>query len=51
MVGDGHTMRVAAQILEDIFGAAEGRFRVYDPVLSEQGPEPGSEDLRLRELC
>ena len=51
MVGDGHAMGVAAQILEDIFGAAEGWFRVDDPVFSEQWPEPGSEDLRLREQC
>jgi len=51
MVGDGHAVGVAARILEDIFGAAEGRFGVDDPVLSEQWPEPGSEDLRLGERC
>ena len=49
MVGDGHAMGVAAQILEHIFGAAEGRFGVDDPVLSEQWSQPGSEDLGLRE--
>jgi hypothetical protein len=49
MIGDGHAMGVAAQILEHIFGAAEGRFGVDDPVLSEQWPQPGSEDLGLRE--
>jgi hypothetical protein len=49
MVGDGHAMGVAAQVLEHIVGAAEGWFGVNDPVFSEQWPEPGSEDFGLRE--
>jgi len=49
MVRDGEAMGVTAEILEYIFGAAEGWFGVDDPVLSEQRPEPGSEDLGLRE--
>ncbi len=36
MIGDGHAMGVAAQILEHILGATEGWFRVHHPVLSEQ---------------
>src|SRR5208282_564722 len=48
-VGDGHTMGVTAEILEHIVGTAEGWFGVDDPVFSEQWPEPGSEDLGLRE--
>jgi hypothetical protein len=36
MVGDGHAMGVAAQILEHIFGATEGRFGVDHPILSEE---------------
>ena len=51
MVGDGHAMGVAAEILEHIFGAAEGWLGVDDPVFSEQKPEPGSEDFRWREPC
>ena len=47
MVGDGHAMGVAAQILEHILGAAKGWFRVDHPVFSEQGPQPGGEDFRL----
>jgi len=35
MIGDGHAMGVAAQILEHILGATEGWFRVHHPVLSE----------------
>src|SRR6266404_886073 len=36
MIGDGHAMGVAAQILEHILGATERWFRVHHPVLSEQ---------------
>jgi hypothetical protein len=49
MVGDGHAMGVAAEILQHIFGAAEGAFQVNHPVFSKQWPEPSSEDLRLGE--
>src|SRR6267378_5453882 len=38
MIRDGHAMGVAAQILEHIFRATEGWFRVHHPVLSEQRP-------------
>jgi hypothetical protein len=47
MVGDGHAMGVAAQILEHVFGATEGWFAVDHPVLVEQWSEPGSEGLGL----
>ena len=49
MVGDGYAMGIAAEILEHIFGAAEGRFGVDDPIFPEQRSEPGSEDFGLRE--
>jgi hypothetical protein len=49
MVGDGHAMGVAAEILQHIFGAAKGTFQVDDPVLSKQWPEPSSEDLGFGE--
>jgi hypothetical protein len=49
MVGDGHAMGIAAEVVEHIFGAAEGWFGIDDPVFSEQGSEPGSEDFGLRE--
>src|SRR3974377_1010529 len=51
MVGDGHAMGVAAQILEHIFGTTEGRFRVDHPVLSEQQAQPGSKGFALGERC
>ena len=49
MVGDGHTMSVAAQILQHIFWAAEGTFQVDHPVLSKQRPQPGGKDFGLSE--
>src|SRR5205814_1888415 len=49
MVGDGHTMSVAAQILQHIFGTTKGTFQVHHPVLSVEWPQPGSEDLGLGE--
>ena len=47
MVGDGHAMRVAAEILQYIGGATEGAFQVHDPVLPIEWPQPGGEDLGL----
>src|SRR3974390_1133756 len=48
MVGDGDAVGVAAQILEHILGASEGRLAVDHPVVSVvEGPQPGSEDLGL----
>src|SRR5258708_15066353 len=49
MVGDGHAMGVAAEILQHILGATEGTSQVDDPVLSKQRPEPSSEDLGFGE--
>jgi len=48
MVGDGHTMGVAAQILQHIFGTTKRTFQVHHPVLSVEWPQPGGEDLGLR---
>ena len=49
MVGDGHAMGVAAEIVQHIFGAAEGTFQVNHPVFSKQWPEPSSKDLGFGE--
>ena len=48
MIGDGHAMGVAAQIVQHIFGTTKGTFQVDHPVLPVQWPQPGSEDLGLR---
>ena len=39
MVGDGDAMGVASQIVENMFGAAEGWLGVDDPVLLAELPE------------
>ena len=49
MIGDRHAVGVAAEITENVLGAAEGRFAVDDPVLAEKGAKESSESLRLRE--
>jgi len=49
MVGDGHAMGVAAQILEHKLWATEGWFQIDDPVCSVQGSEPGGKDVWLSE--
>ena len=36
MVGDGDAMRIAGQIVQNMFGTAEGRLGVDDPVLVEE---------------
>ena len=36
MVGDGHAMSVAAQVLEHVLGAAKGALGVDHPILAEQ---------------
>src|SRR6266852_2061820 len=47
MVGDGHAMSVAAQIVEHMFWAAERSFCVDHPVLSEKWSQPRGERLWL----
>ena len=49
MVGDGHTMSVAAQIVQHIGGASEGTFQIDHPVLPVEWPQPGGKDLGLSE--
>jgi hypothetical protein len=49
MVGDGHAMGVATQILEHKLWATEGWFQIDDPVFSVQGSQPGGKSFRLSE--
>jgi len=39
MVRDGDAVSVAGQVVENVFGAAEGRLGVNDPVLLAELPE------------
>src|SRR6267378_381951 len=49
VVGDGHAMSVAAEIVHHVLGATEGTFQVHHPILSMEGPQPSGEGLRLRQ--
>lgn len=49
MVGDGNTVGVGPEIAHSMLRASEGWFAVDDPILAKPWPEPGGEDLGLRE--
>jgi hypothetical protein len=46
MVGDGDAMRVAGQVVKNVFGAAEGWLGVDHPVLSAELPQEAAEAAR-----
>ena len=50
MVGDGDAMGIAGQVVENMFGTAEGRLGIDDPVLVAELPEEVAEGLRQGEL-
>lgn len=50
MVGDGDAVRVAGQVVENVFGSPERRLGVDDPVLGEELPEETLEELRRCEF-
>ena len=45
MVGDGDAMRIASQIMQHMFEAAEGRLGINDPVLPVERAQEGGEAL------
>jgi hypothetical protein len=49
MVGDGHAMSVAAEIVQHVLGATEGAFQVHHPIFPKQRSQPSREDLGMRE--
>ncbi len=49
MVGDGDTVGVGTEIAQGMLRTSEGSFAVDDPIMAKQLPEPGGEDLGLRE--
>jgi hypothetical protein len=51
MVGDGDAVGIAAEILQDVLGSAEGWFGVNDPIFVEERTQPGSEELGVGEGC
>ena len=44
-------MGVAAEILQDVLGSAEGWFGVDDPIFAEERTQPGREELGMGERC
>ena len=49
VVGDGDAMRVAGQIVEDMFGSSEWPFGVDHPVVAKQRPQESMERFLLGE--
>lgn len=39
-IGDGHSVRVSGKVLEDMFGAAKQRLRIYDQLQIARKTEP-----------
>lgn len=51
MVGDGDAVGIAAEILQDVLGSADGRFGVDDPIFAEERTQPSSEEPGMGEGC
>src|SRR5579885_232014 len=49
VVGNGHPMRVPAQVTEDLHRAAKGRLRIDHPILPVQSPEELAELPGIRQ--
>ena len=47
-VGDGDAVSVSAEIAQYVFWPSERPLGVYDPVMTEQYPQPGGEGARFR---
>ena len=50
MVGDGDAMGVAGEVVENMFGTAEGRLGIDDPVFSAELSKPLAEAIRRGKL-
>ncbi len=50
MIGNGHSMGIAAQVAEHIFRAAKRPFAVHHPLMAEQLTDKGVERLRVRKV-
>jgi len=49
VVGYGDAMRVAGQVMKDMFGPAEGSFGVDHPILTEHRPQESMEGFLFSE--
>ena len=50
MVRDGDAVRVAGEVVEDVFGTAKRRLGIDDPVLQEELPQETLEAIRRRKF-
>ena len=50
MVGNSHSMGIAAEISKNIFRAAKWRFAVNHPVVAEELADEGLKSLRVRKI-
>ena len=50
VVGDGHAVRIAGQILEYVFWSAQRRLGINHPILAEQRPQKGGKWLGLAQM-
>ena len=50
MVGNGHSMRVAAEILENLLRPAERAFTVNYPIVAVEVTDEGMKGLRIRKM-
>ena len=50
MVGNGHSMGIAAEISKNIFRTAKWRFAVNHPVVAEELADEGLKSLRVRKM-
>ena len=49
-VGDGDAMGISAEIAQRVLRSAEGALGVYDPVVTEEGSQPGAKSAWLCEV-
>src|SRR3974377_2098256 len=50
MVGNGHSMGVAAEIFENLFRPAEWAFAVNHPIIAVEVTDEGMKRLRIRKM-
>ena len=48
MIGDGHAVRVATEVVQDVLGTTERGLGVDHPVFAKEQSQPGSESFGLR---
>ena len=49
VVGDGHAVGIAGQVVQNVFRAAEGRFGIHHPLFPEQRAQERVECLLVRQ--